>query len=348
MLCPPRQVFHGGGVIGLHGVPVLVTGAGGFIGSRLVEQLIDAGAQVKVLLRSGIQFERFEHLGCRPLRGDITLPETLPPAVEGCQLVFHCAFGGGDLEESRRVNVEGTLNLLRAAKASGTRRVVHVSSVAVHGTRLPAVVHESQPYVTDGSPYEVSKAEGERAALGFGGENGLEVVVIRPTLVYGPGSQTWTLKLVQRVKYDRVILVAGGTGITNVVYVDDVTWAMMLAAVAPGVAGEAFFISGAGIVTWHEFLGRYAQMCGKPLPPSLPLWLAKLEFQRGLWGYRLIRRPMRITPFDLQAHVQRAVFSIEKAQRVLGYKPQVSLNEGMRRTEEWLHRAGYLLRRWIE
>jgi len=326
----------------LEGMTVLVTGAAGFIGSRLVELLIQDQVKVKALLRSGVQFPRFERPGCLPCRGDVTIPDSLIPATKDCRIIFHCAYGEGGLNEARRVNVEGTLNVLREALKAGTRRVVFVSSIAVHGTSLPEIVHENQPYVTQGSPYEISKAEAERSALEFGRRNGIEVVIIRPALVYGPGSPLWTVRLLQRIKYEKILLVGGGRGVANLIYVDDVAREMMRAASAPDIAGEPFFSSGTDAVTWHDLLARYSQMLGKSLPASCPRWRAKLLCQKDRWGFRLAGRPVRIELFDLQSHLQTARFSMEKAERFLSFRPEISFSQGMEKTEDWLRRAGYL------
>ena len=329
----------------LNGKSVLVTGAGGFIGSRLSEMLVEARANVHVLLRSGVDFDAYQKLGCRPFRGDITLTDSLPPAVEGCQYVFHCAVGGGDLTESRRINVEGTLNLLRAAKEAGVQRAVHVSSISVHGSILPPdapeIVREDQPFVTTGGEYDVSKAEGEQAALKFGRENNLEVVAIRPTLVYGPKSTTWTTTPLERIKYEQMALVGGGIGIANLVYIDDLVYAMMLAATVQGAAGEAYFISGPETPTWREVIDKYARLLKKPSPPSLPLWKAKLVYPIEKFHYRLTRKPERIAPFDRLAHVQTNIYSIEKAKRDLGYSPQFTLERGLREIEAWIKATNF-------
>ncbi len=112
----------------LEGASVLVTGASGFVGFRLVDTLVSRGARVNVLLRDGAQAERFENLGCQAFIGDLTMPRSLVPAVHACSLVFHVAVSFGGLEEERRVNVEGTLSLLEAASSGGGQRFVYVSS----------------------------------------------------------------------------------------------------------------------------------------------------------------------------------------------------------------------------
>src|SRR5262245_8250878 len=181
---------------------VLVTGASGFIGSRLVERLGGMGMRVRALVRRGV-LSRPEQQ-CERIRGDVTVLETLYSAVQGCEVIFHCAWGGHSLAEARRINVLGTRNVFTAAAAAGVRRVVHLSSMAVHGHRLPALLTEEYPLQFQGDAYAVSKAEGERVALELGAVYGVQVVVLRPTLVYGPQSPIWLLGYFERVKHEQL------------------------------------------------------------------------------------------------------------------------------------------------
>ena len=323
---------------------VAVTGAGGFIGGRLVEILARAGVQTQALVRTGLEAPRLEALGCSTFRGDVTIPATLTQFVSGCTCLVHCAAGGSDLAESRLVNVEGTRALMRAFADAGGTRVVHVSSVAVHGTNgLPRLVTEEQPLVADGSEYEVSKAEGERAALAIGADLGLEVVVVRPTLVYGPGSRQWTLGFLDRVRYESVRLLGGGRGAANLIYIDDLCGLLIGGLMADSrAAGSAYFASGPDVVTWREFLGAYACMLGKPEPAMVPAALTRLAFQAALLRHKAVLRPLVISPFDTVGQFQSAVFSIEKARTQLAYAPGYPFEKGMTATVEWLVARGHL------
>lgn len=318
----------------------LVTGAGGFIGSRMVQRLTLQGVTARALVRHGLSTPGGDSRAERA-RGDVTEPESLRRAVKGCELIFHCAWGGFTLDEARRINVEGTRHVLEAAAAAGVRRVVHLSTMAVHGRRLPPLLTEEAPLCLHGDAYGVSKAEGESLAFERGRALGVEVVALRPTLVYGPQAPFWVLAYFERVKNEHVVLVDGGRGLANLVYADDLVDAMWTAAAAP-VAGEAFLISGDQAITWQEYLGHFARMCGKPLPPSLPLWRARIEMQ-WLRAYGLLaQRPRRVQGMDLSLMTERTAVSIDKARRLLGYGPRVAIDEGMCRCETWLRQEGYL------
>ncbi len=160
--------------------------------------------------------------------------------------------------------------------------------------------------------------------------------------MYGPGSQPWTLAPFTRVKYERIALVDGGQGLANLVYIDDLVEGLILAGVRPGAVGEVFFISGPAPVPWGEYLAYFAQMLGKPIPPDLPLWQARLEVSLGRWRSRFTRRSPRLDRSDLRLMTQQSVFAIDKARRILGYCPKTSIAEGMSLVESWLRRQGYL------
>ncbi len=319
----------------------LVTGATGFIGSRVVEALRAAAAPVHVLLRSMTEAPRFTAAGCRVFAGDVTVPASLADAVKGCRFVVHCAVGGSDLVGARTINVDGTRHLLEAAHAGGVRRVIHLSTVVVHGRRWPAVLTESAPLQTTGDPYVVSKAETERMALAFARESGVEVTILRPTIVYGPRSGRIVGDL-QRVRLERVRLIAYGRGVLNAIHVDDLVDAILLARDAAGAANDAFLVSGPSPTTWREYYAHLARMCGKPVPAGIGTRAAYAAAFAAKWRFRFTRRPSAFDDGDFALMSQLGRVSIEKAQRAFGYRPRLDLDEGMRRTETWLRERGYL------
>src|SRR5262249_10188753 len=165
----------------------LVTGAQGFVGTRMLVGLARRRVVARALVRRGMIPPWTPADGTERVRGDVTDRASLQRAVEGCDLLFHCAYGGHSLAEAAPIDVDGTRNVLLAAAEAGVRRVVHLSTMAVHGHRTPPVLTEDCPFDMQGDSYGASKAEGELAAFELATQHGVEVVALRPTLVYGPG-----------------------------------------------------------------------------------------------------------------------------------------------------------------
>lgn len=321
---------------------VLVTGAAGFVGAHLVARLAGHGVDVRAILRSGIATLPGDHGQVRRFRGDVTDGASLREAVEGCEVVFHCAWGGTSLDEARRINVQGTRNVIECAAGAGVRRVVHISSMAVHGPDMPSILTEECPLQPRGSTYAVSKAEGERAALEAGAAHGVEIVALRPTRVYGPGAPLWLIGYFERCRVEELALVDGGRGLVNLIHVEDLIDVMLIAAKRREGAGEAFLVSGPEPATWREYIGYFATMLRKPLPPSVPLWRARAEVLWSRAYSALTQRRPRLRPADLERMTQLTSVSIRKAGHLLGWKPRLSLEQGMELCADWLRKEGYL------
>ncbi|MBN2470270.1 MAG: NAD-dependent epimerase/dehydratase family protein, partial [Anaerolineae bacterium] len=173
----------------LRGETVLVTGATGFLGGTLAARLLADGVRVRALVRSE---QRGRDLGARGVQlilGDLTDPQALQRAVEGCTVVFSVGAAlHGTAAEQYTVNVTGVEQLVEAAHRAGVRRVVHVSSIAVYGVERPGVLSEAMPAQPGSDYYGQSKALGERRLFERAAALGLEAVVVRPGMIYGPGS----------------------------------------------------------------------------------------------------------------------------------------------------------------
>jgi len=246
--------------LSLAGRTALVTGATGFIGGRLVERLIlQHGVKVRALVRNLAGAGRLARFPLTVLRGDVTNPADLEAAIQGCDLVFHCAYGTSGSQKHRAwVNTEGTRRLLAAARPARVSRIVYLSTLMVYGKTADGDLDETAPRRRFGNPYSDSKLAAERIAL----SSGLPVAVLQPTAVYGPYGGVWTENVLRTLKTGRQILVDGGEGLGNAVYVDDLVSAMLLAAVEERAVGEAFLISGEEPVTWRELFGRFERMLG--------------------------------------------------------------------------------------
>ena len=248
----------------LRGKRVLVTGGTGFIGGRLVEKLVlECGAQVRVLVRNFATAARIARFPLQMMHGDVTDREAVQRAASGCDVVFHCAYGNAGTPEQRKATtLDGTEAVAQATLAAGISRMVHISTISVYGQTPDGDLDETAPRKRSGSTYADSKLEAERLAFRYHREHGLPVAVIQATIVYGPFGQVWTIGAINKLKTGLVVLVDGGGGLCNAVYVDDVIDAMLLAAIRDEAVGEAFLISGEVPVTWRDFYRAYEQMLG--------------------------------------------------------------------------------------
>lgn len=243
---------------------VLVTGASGFIGGRLVERLVlHRRADVRVLVRNPASAARLARFPLDFRLGDVTSTADLDKAVQGCDLVFHCAYGTTGSQKRRAwVNRVGTERTLEAAHRVGVKRVVYLSTLMVYGQTADGDLDEAAPRRRFGNAYSDSKLDAEKIALQYSSSGRVPVTVLQPTAVYGPYGGVWTVQPLATLKSGRMILINGGDGLANAVYVDDLVSAMLLAAENDAAVGGAFLISGPEAVTWRELYGRFARMLG--------------------------------------------------------------------------------------
>lgn len=352
------------------GKRVLVTGATGFIGGRLAERLVfEHHAEVRTLIRDWRRGVWLTRLPVEVVEGDVAKRESLDKAMAGCEIVFHCVGVGGDPGTCTETNVTGTRHVLEAAAACGVKQVVYLSSVVVHGPSPVEDADERAPLVRTGNAYGDSKIAAEEAIAEFTRAHPLPVVILRPTFVWGPRSEWFTVDPIRQIVSGTWQLVDGGTGTCNAVYVDNLVDAILLAGQTRAAAGEAFLITDDQPSTWADFFGEYARMVGKSALPSVTSkwvmssairnvdrafatslqlldnhWPARepwrFSFRAAHYGIRRVRRVLGTQTcfgvWDLLKYARQGVLSSSKAKTVLGYRPSVSIAEGMRETERWL------------
>jgi nucleoside-diphosphate-sugar epimerase len=250
----------------------------------------------------------------------------------------------GDRNEFFRINVKGTENILKVSSDTGVKKFIHFSSVAVYGMNPPDRTDETTPYQPCGNLYCDTKIAAEKAVWAAHQEARLPVVLIRPANVYGPNSNPWTIRPIKLVNSGQMMLVNGGTGICNYVYIDNLLDATLAATKRDESVGQVYLISDGIAVMWKEFFGYYAQMVGKPKLRSVPEWLAKTIALSMEITSKFTGKPPKTTREAVSFLTRQARFGIEKARRELAYQPRFSLEEGMKLTEQWLREAGYLPR----
>jgi nucleoside-diphosphate-sugar epimerase len=316
---------------------VFITGASGFIGRALAAHYRSIGAEV-----GGIDLTANSEWGV--VAGDITRPEDWAAQLQGVDLVIHTAAvvsNTASMDVAWRVNVKGTADLLKACAAARVARFVQLSSVAAYGFDFDDEVSEDQPLRPMGNTYVDTKIAGEHAVLACHGSGAMDCTIIRPGDVYGPGSRPWVILPLQMIDRGRFLLPARGRGMFSPVYIDDLVAGISLAAAADSGRGQIFNICGPGPVTCADFFGYHARMLNgdKPLRSvSTPTAVFIAETLRCL--IQLFGGRTEIGRGTIDMLSRRAGYSIARARRLLGYEPETGLEEGMRRTFEWVNANG--------
>jgi len=320
-----------------------VTGASGFIGGHLVHALLEEGWAVKVLAHS-------RTIPSQPnitvLRGEITDRSLLEKELRGSDILFHLASAlGASLigeEEFYRINAEGTGVVLAAAEAAGIKRVIHFSSAGVLGQVDPGKVADENYPLRPVDTYDKSKFEGEKIALARAtGPSGTGIVIIRPGWIYGPGDRR-TFKLIKAIAKKRFLLVNKGETLQTPCYIDDLIRGTLLCA-EKGRDGEIYHIAGPEVLTVKEICETIAAAGDTSIPGiRLPLWPIRLAAWKLGLLYRLFRKEAPLTMGKLAFFVHPKPLDIGKARRELGYEPQLSFENGMRQTFDWLRSNSWL------
>ncbi len=320
---------------------VALTGASGGLGRVLVRRLLAAGKPVRALVRDSAAAEELTRAGADVVLGDLRDAHSLERLVDGARVVHHlAAWMGRPAGLAELVNVTGTRTVVTAAAAAGVERVVMASSVAVYGPVLAGEITEEAPLRKVGDAYSDSKADAERAAFAAAAGSATEVVALRPTMIYGPASSSWTLTPLASVKRSLPVVIGDGSGLLDAVYVEDVARAFELAAEAQGVGGRAFNVVGVP-VTVAEFMGCYGRMVGRRIR-KVPLGLARVGARAAAMVTGALPGVDRLEPAMVEVMSSQARFSGAAAADALEYSPEVDLHEGMRRTARWLRDEGHL------
>ncbi len=329
---------------------VLVTGGGGFVGRAVVERLLARGHRVRCFSRSA--YPELAARGAEVMRGDLADPRAAAAACAGCDAVVHAAaLIPGVPEPPRRyqaVNVGGTEAIIAGCRAHGVPRLVFTSSPSVvFGGHDLRGVDESVPYPKRyDSPYARTKAAAERAVLAAN-DGALATTALRPHLVWGPGDTHLVPELIARARAGRLVRVGRGPFRVDVTYIDCAAEAHLLAldALAPGsaAAGRAYFISQGEPVDLWEFVGRLLRMAGAAeVRRQVPRWLALAAAGAVEGAFRVTGRRTAppLTRFLVREISSSHWFDIGAARRDLGYRPVVSIDEGLRRLAHWWQSGG--------
>ena len=324
--------------------PVLVTGAAGFIGRRLVNRLLHDGIQVRAFDCVACPESLMQQQNLSWYQGDIRHASALNEAMQDCGTVFHLAAmvgDWGDPESHRQVTVEGTRHCFERAMQQAKVRVVLASSIVVYGDQIGlGVCHEALPHGLTFGPYSECKQAQERLAQRYL-QQGLDVRIVRPANVYGAGCKPWVEQLCEELKRGVPVLIDGGNYPAGLVHVDNVVDILLRAARVADSRGQIFNAADEEEVTWRRYMCDLAQLCGAPAPRSLPRVAARSLAWAGERAYKLLgsqRRPP-ITREALNLVGSPHQISMDKTRSALRYRPFVSYQEGLAEIEDYLGQA---------
>ncbi len=353
-------------VLKSRGRKVLVTGATGFIGGRVVETIhLTGDANVRAAIRTWGSAARLGRMRVEIAKVNLLRKEEVEKAVDGVTDVVHCAKGPYD------VTVEGTRHLAEVAMQKGVERFIHMSTAEVYGD-VEGTVTEDFSLKYTGNEYNRMKIDAEKVCWDYQGK-GLPVVVLRPSIVYGPFSKDWTVYFANLfLRGKGGILEKYGEGTCNLVYIDDLVRAILLFLDHEKAVGQAFNINGNEKLTWNEYFRQFNRILG--MPPLDIIRCSKTRIQT------LISEPVRVTGRIVRAHFmtpmvklamhssaintalrrtestlkilpsgkqlvlysKKAVFSPEKARDLTGYEVAFPLERGLEITGQWLVQQGFL------
>lgn len=330
---------------------VFVTGGAGFTGVHLVRALASRGDQVTVLdITKGdpLDTEPLERQGVRFVLGSVDDQQVLDAIVPGQDVVFHLASAFRDIHQGaplfQRVDVEGTRMLLETARKFGVRRVVHCSTQGVHGSLPPASVPGNEDSPLEPIDYYCeAKVEAEKICDQFAAE-GMDIVNVRPTSIYGPGDTHGWLKLFRACKKGRFLMLGSGKTCNHPVYVENLVQGFLLAGEVPKARGRTYLVGDDSYVTLNELVARIGAAQGRQVRMVRFPWYAPVHALA--WLMEMVSRPFNFEPplfrRRLTWFTTNRGWDITRAREELGYRPLVGLDEGLRRTREWYESRGLL------
>jgi nucleoside-diphosphate-sugar epimerase len=353
---------------------VLVTGAAGFVGARVVESLFLTGAaEVRAGIRqwSSPGLPRLARFPVDIVFCDVMNKSQVEKAMEGTTIIVNSILGDG------KVNVEGTQNLLEEAKKHDLQRFVHISTAEVYGVPSGEIT-ETTPYAYTGSEYADSKIEAEKLCIEYQ-KQGVPVTILRPPIVYGPFDMMWIVFFTKRLQTGRLGIYKGlGEGYCNLLYVDDLVQSIWLAANRKEAIGEAFNINGPEVITWNEYFRRFNSLLNLPdlkeissfrarfKAISRNVFRATMKLIQNSMTQQMVRRMIGSTrrtavgrmadsarssvglAVELhelnQLYPRKAIYVTNKAQNMLGYHPKYDVNTSLKLSIEWMEHHGIITR----
>lgn len=331
----------------------LVTGASGFLGGHVVEELCRRGEEVIVLARRTSDLSALKNLEIEIRYADLRDPVAVKEAMKGVDLVFNCAGAVRFVipyKEIYEINVAGTERIVNAAAEAGVRRIIHTSSIAAlgpDGLLSPNDLKVDRPDIKYG--YSRSKTEAEAIFFRKCAEKGIEGVALRPGVIYGPRDLNAAYSWFNFVDTNKAQLVGDGTSRFPLIYISDVVEAFMIASARENVNGRTYNLDGPESVSLKKIYDLISEELGKePTYKFTPYWLAYFvarmsELRSALGGYK--KEPRLSTFVILLFGKDSERPDCSNAKRDLEFRPKTGLKEGISKTASWykgLRRSGQM------
>lgn len=324
----------------------LVTGATGLLGSHIVEKLRAAGQKVRVLVRSGSDTGVIDAFGVQKAVGDVTDARSVAAAMAGVTTVYHAAAQVGDWGPWERfvaVTIDGTRNMIAAAKDAKVGRFLHISSISTYGHPDGAglVLDETAPLGVNlhkWSYYSRAKVEAEKLIWAAHNAGDLSATVVKPSWLYGPRDRASMPRLIRAIRAGKAKLLGDGTNRLNLTHASNEADGCILAASHPKAAGQIYNLSNDGAITQSEYFNRIAECIGaKPITRKVPYKVAyNAGFLMEIFGHMFGRKtPPLVTRYSVWLMGRRCFFSCDKARRELGWQPGVSYDVGIPASVKW-------------
>ncbi len=316
---------------------VLITGANGFIGNMLMAHYRAQGIPVVGVDLSGN--------GLDISQGDIGQPVTISQLLQDCDVVVHtAALVSNSIADADmwRVNVLATRNLVAAAEKYKVRRFVQISSIVAYGNSAEGELDEEQPVHADGGSYVLTKLASEHSVLAATANSAMELVIIRPGDVYGPGSRPWVILPIEAINKGQFMLPAKGEGFFRPIFIDDLICGIALAVSTKEAAGEIFNLSCEGYMTTAEFFSHHYQWMNKRGPLKVSTGLAMFAASAATKLAQMTGGVNEASTATVAQLCTKSWFSIAKAERLLGWKPEVTFEDGIQRSKQWAQAQGLI------
>ena len=326
----------------------LVTGSTGLVGSTLVERLIARGYEVRALARKTSDLSHLKTTRAEIVFGDITDYNTLPPVVQGIEIVFHAAArvipGWGAWEEYEKTNVEGTENMLRASAGAGVRRFLHISSFTVYGEAcqkgdIPA--DEStlcEARKTPSTYYDYSKLLAEQACWEYHRQGKIPVSMIRIGSAYGPRDRLLADRVYKQTSFPIMMWPGSANPRYAITYVSDIAELAMLAATNDKAIGQVYNVAGPEPVRLKEFTRAMVRARGAKrswVTMPYPVAFAGCYLMEAFAKLRRSKKMPFLTVASLCSINNEGYLDGSKAKQELGWEQKVSIDEGTRLYVKW-------------